>query len=217
MFFKDLVHESDSQILMHMLAFSKSISLNSKETDCKLAALIQPYVEKWRKEFQEFLNASKEQKQEILADPKKRLRIIKLGSYLEKKHLKELRGKFPSLATENLQMSLRQEKDIEKCLNIIKMQLNLKYNTIFSTIASQKKDEFKGCNCCCEEKSLVVFTVCKHAYCCKECASKLVSCPLCRIPLNRPVSPCNNCFKGTATDDSCFIEESGSTSSTPLG
>jgi hypothetical protein len=181
-FFKDLVSEPLCQELMKILFVSNTVSVNYKAADQKIAQLVQQCNEDFQMELQQFLNNTKEQKQQDLSDVKKRIRIIKLSSYLEKRHIKQMRGKFPSLAPDNLRMALRQDRDVEKCMKMVEMQQKLKEETISETRTPSKISvEFKGCNCCCdEEKKLVIFPVCKHEYCCEECTQKLTVCPLCR-------------------------------------
>jgi hypothetical protein len=183
-FFQDLVPHQICEVLMKILLLSRITSLNHRMADLKIAELIKPYQENWEKEFQQFLNAPRERKQEILSNQEARGRITKLKSFLEKRHLRELRNKFPSIPQENLQTVLKQEANFKKCIKIIQDREDLKKKAISNMPNNKEDNNFKGCFICCDEKDLIIFPTCGHEFCCKECASKLLKCPLCRVPIS---------------------------------
>lgn len=183
-FFRDLVPQSICTIFMSIQSLCKTTSLNYRETDLKIAELIKPYQCDWEKELQEFLNATKDRKLEILSNEESKKRIIKLKSFLEKTHLQELRSRFPLVAQENLKMTLNQEANIKKCIKMIEDRENLKNKAISDVNIIKTEKDSEECQICCVEKILIVFPACGHKYYCKECASKLEKCPICRRPLN---------------------------------
>jgi hypothetical protein len=193
-FLKDIVPDEVSRVLKEFKSLNKNFSLNYRMIDRKIADLIYPLQEEWEKELQEFCSTPREKiRVLLLQNPRLLHRMKKLSSYLEKGDIKKLREKFPSLAYENLQMALRQERGIERCTQMIEMQQNLKNSTTLisipnSLIIPDKMEENSNeCQCCCEDKILVVCPVCKHKYCCTDCASKLKKCPLCRASLSTPI------------------------------
>jgi uncharacterized protein YbaR (Trm112 family) len=204
-----LAPKSTGEELEKIKLVDKLIALNYKAADQKIAQLIQPFQKKWEDVYQSLIDARKEQKQKIMEHPEGRKRVIRLSCYLQKTHLKQLRSQFPLLPVENLEMVLKQERNPQKLKKMLDSRQILKDKLVPDMTVNKEEEEeaFKGCLICYDEKNLVVFSVCGHESCCKDCASKLIYCPLCRTPLQQQKSA-TNCIYNSESCSAAIVDHS---------